>query len=78
MKTGRKTISIPIRALVLGLCLASGGVLLELPLPVTCLIPTLLKESSYCKVKPADYGLSVSIRHQNNQAYCGVAASSWC
>jgi len=79
MKTGRlKTISIPIRALVLGLCLASGGVLAQtLPLPGK-LIDFKSAEGEQLllasKTRQDYWPLSIQFVTQINQAYCGVAS----
>ncbi|MBW4574106.1 MAG: phytochelatin synthase family protein [Aphanothece sp. CMT-3BRIN-NPC111] len=74
-----KTISIPIKALILGLYVAGGSVLAQ-TLPLTRnLIPfnsvageQLLIES---KARQDYWPLSMQFVTQNNQAYCGVASS---
>ena len=79
MKTGRlKTISIPLRALILGLCVASGSVLAQtLPLPRN-LIAFNSAEGEQLLLKSKalqDYWhLSMQFVTQSNQAYCGVAS----
>ncbi len=79
MKTGKlKTISMPIRALILSLYVGSGSVLAQtLTLP-----PNLIAFSSAqgeqlllnSKAREAYWPLSVQFVTQNNQAYCGVAS----
>lgn len=79
MKTGRlKTISMPIRALILGLCVASGSALAQtLPLPRNLIDfksaqgEQLLLAS---KAREDYWPLSIQFVTQNNQAYCGVAS----
>jgi hypothetical protein len=79
MKTSRlKTISIPIRTLILGLCIASGSVLAQtLPLPRNLIDfksdrgEQLLLTS---KAREDYWPLSIQFVTQNNQAYCGVAS----
>jgi hypothetical protein len=79
MKMGRlKTISIPIRALILGLCVASEGVLAQtLPLPRN-LIDFKSAEGEQLllasKARQDYWSLSIQFVTQNNQAYCGVAS----
>lgn len=75
---GFKTIGIPIKALLIGLCATSGSVLAQtLPLPNN-LIPfnsdpgeELLLKS---KAREDYWSLSTQFVTQNNQAYCGVAS----
>lgn len=79
MKTGRfKTISISIRALILGLYVVGGSVLAQtLPLPRNLIAfnsaqgEQLLLES---KARKDYWNLSMQFVTQNNQAYCGVAS----
>jgi hypothetical protein len=79
MKTrGIKTISIPIRALILGLYVAGGSVFAQtLPLPRNLIAfnsaegEQLLLES---KARKDYWNLSMQFVTQNNQAYCGVAS----
>lgn len=80
MKTkALKTISAPLKALILGLAVASGSVLAQtLPLPRNLIAfnsaegEELLVES---KARQDYWPLSVQFVTQNNQAYCGVASS---
>ena len=79
MKTGRlKTISIPIRALILGLYVASGSVLAQtLPLPRNLIDFNSAEGEQLLVASKArlDYWpLSIQFVTQNNQAYCGVAS----
>lgn len=79
MKTaGLKTINIPLKALILGLCVASGSVLAQtLPLPRTLIAfnsaegEQLLLKS---KARNDYWPLSMQFVTQENQAYCGVAS----
>jgi len=78
MHRGIKTITIPLRALILSLYVASGSVLAQtLPLPRNLIGfnssqgEQLLLES---QARQAYWPLSVQFVTQNNQAYCGVAS----
>ena len=78
MKSGLKTVSIPLKALVLGLYFAGGSVLAQtLPLPRNLIAfsspegEKLLLES---KAQQDYWPLSIHFVTQNNQAYCGVAS----
>jgi len=75
---GLKTITVPLRALILSLYVASGSVLAQtLTLPRTLIAfnsaqgEQLLLQS---KARQAYWPLSVQFVTQNNQAYCGVAS----
>lgn len=79
MKTGRfKTMSISIKAVILGLYVVGGSVLAQtLPLPRSLIAfnsaegEQLLLES---KARKDYWNLSMQFVTQNNQAYCGVAS----
>ncbi len=74
----RKTISIPVKALILGLCITGGNVLAQtLPLPSNLInFNSPQGEDLLIKSKArADYwSLSINFVTQKNQAYCGIAS----
>ena len=76
--SGIKIINLPLRTLIIGLCIASGSVLGQtLPLPRNLIAfnsaegERLLLES---KAREDYWNLSTQFVTQNNQAYCGVAS----
>jgi hypothetical protein len=73
-----KTIGIPIKALILGLCVASGSVLAQtLPLSRNLInFNSDAGEELLLKSKAREdyWPLSIQYVTQNNQAYCGVAS----
>lgn len=79
MKTGAlKTIRIPLKAIILGFCVASGNVLAQtLPLPRDLITFSSAQGEQLLLASKArqDYWpLSIQFVTQNNQAYCGVAS----
>jgi len=76
METGRfKTISISIKALILGLYVVGGAYSPRHRLPRNLIAFNWLKESSMLESNPKDYwNLSMQFVTQKNQAYCGVAS----
>ena len=79
MKTSAlKTIRIPLKAMILGFCVASGSVLAQtLPLPRNLITFSSTQGEQLLLTSKArqDYWpLSIQFVTQNNQAYCGVAS----
>ena len=73
-----KTITIPLRALILSFYIASGSILAQtLPLPRNLIAFNSVQGEQLLlasKAKQAYWPLSIQFVTQNNQAYCGVAS----